>query len=209
MERTYLDWQWFIVKVFGGGVSLYLLWNYYGISLLQWFFYGVGVCIFLCLARFFYGVVHWLWDLCTVSHGGRWHRVLHLSPRQFEFFVGELFRLRGYRVEVTSRSADHGHDLLLYKKKHGTYVPYLCEVKQYSAGNKVGEARIRDFMGALEMAGVHHGVYVTTSSFTRHALALGEDRGLTLLDGDDLQQWMMSYSRREFMLIYRKCLSFS
>ena len=38
-----------------------------------------------------------------------------MDPREFEYFVADVFRSLGYKVQVTSGSNDGGKDIILYK----------------------------------------------------------------------------------------------
>lgn len=39
----------------------------------------------------------------------------HITPREFEHIVGDLFRLMGYKVELTPKGPDFGADIIAKK----------------------------------------------------------------------------------------------
>ena len=86
-----------------------------------------------------------------------------LTPAQFEQAVAVLFRSDGYAAAVTGGANDRGIDI--YLEKEGQKAVVQC--KRYK--QKISPTQIRDFIGAMNGAGVEVGYFVTTSSFTKAA----------------------------------------
>jgi len=84
------------------------------------------------------------------------------SPREFEYFIGELFKRMGYSVEISEYVQDFGIDLVA--KKEGEVV--VVEVKKWQIGNNVGPEVIRSVLGAMWKVKANKAVVVTTSDFT-------------------------------------------
>jgi Holliday junction DNA helicase RuvB len=103
-----------------------------------------------------------------------------MTGPDFEEFVATVFRGRGYAVELTPGSGDHGIDLLM--RKGHELVAVQC--KRWSA--PVGEPVVRDFFGSLINAGAQLGFVVTTSNFTTQAFTFAQGKPLQLLDLDAL-----------------------
>lgn len=107
-----------------------------------------------------------------------------LSPTAFELAVAELLRALGYRrVTHTGGSGDLCADLTC-RTRGGHLVVVQC--KRYGETKRVGSAEIQQFLGMMT---IHHraqrGLYVTTSGYTRQALALAQQHStvLDLIDG--------------------------
>lgn len=113
--------------------------------------------------------------------------LLALRPAAFEAAVATLARRLGYEhVRVVGRAGDYGVDVA-GRDAEGRSVVIQC--KRYAPHYRVGSKEVQTFVG---MATVHHhadiGIFVTTSSFTRHCFEIAErSRGrIQLLSGHDL-----------------------
>lgn len=120
--------------------------------------------------------------------------LLALTPREFELTVGSLLRARGYRdVRHTGGAGDLGADLVA-RTPQGELVVVQC--KRYAPGNNIGSPEIQTFIG---MVAVHHraerGIFVTTSSFTSQALALGKQHEIGMVDGQELASMFQQLQR--------------
>jgi len=132
------------------------------------------------------------WDglIRTVSTDARLLR--HVSPRKFEEIVASLIERDGFRVELTPSSNDGGRDILAYHDHAlGTNL-FLVECKRYAPGNPVGAQIVRQLFGVLEDEDATGAAIVTTSSFTREAIAFADrnSRKLALRDFDYLSTWV-------------------
>lgn len=104
-------------------------------------------------------------------------------PTDFERYVAEIYRRRGYRVHVTQQTGDCGRDI---EMKRGGRL-YVVEVKLYSPGLHVGREKIQKLQGAMIDAQAHGAIFVTTSKFTRTAIDYAQRNGIELVDGDALE----------------------
>lgn len=114
----------------------------------------------------------------------------HISPNAFERLMQRILREKGFvQVEVTGKSGDGGIDGRGIAKINGIlsfYVVFQC--KRYKG--KVTSKEIRDFRGAM-VGRTDKGLFVTTSSFTRDAIAEATRDGaptIDLIDGDKLAE---------------------
>ncbi len=116
-----------------------------------------------------------------------------LTPTAFELVVAELLREIGYRsVTHTGGSGDLCADLACVDAT-GQRVVVQC--KRYGAKKLVGSPEIQQFLGMMTIHHrAEHGLYVTTSGYTRHARALAEAHApaLVLIDGARLASLMQS-----------------
>ena len=123
---------------------------------------------------------------------GALERLRALSPTEFELVIGELLRQEGYRdVRHTGGGGDLAADLIC-RDARGALVVVQC--KRYGAGKRVTSPQLQLFIG---MVYTHHqadyGVVVTTSTFTRPAIALARQHGIALLDGATLTERLLAF----------------
>jgi hypothetical protein len=116
-------------------------------------------------------------------------RLLQFTPYDFEHFIRLLLERSGFvKVSVTRASGDGGIDLNAYVDEKneffaGTHVQ--AQVKRWR--HAVGSPEINNFRGALSTTA--KGVFITTSHFTRAALAEARHDSkpsIALVDGDKL-----------------------
>lgn len=89
-----------------------------------------------------------------------------LTPRKFEELVAELFRGKGYDIELTPPTADGGFDIrAVHRQAVGTAM-VLIECKRYSQ-KKAGLGVVRGLYGVVESERATRGIIATTSVFTR------------------------------------------
>jgi len=116
-------------------------------------------------------------------------RLLQIEPYDLEHFIKLIFERTGFvRVSVTRASGDGGIDVNAYVDEKndffgGTHIQ--AQVKRWR--HAVGSPEINNFRGALSTTA--KGVFVTTSHFTRAALAEARHEmkpSIALVDGDKL-----------------------
>lgn len=106
-----------------------------------------------------------------------------LSPRDFEIFVAQLFRKKGYRVQHRGRSGDMGVDLMI-TQPGGRRAIVQC--KRYRS--TIGPDIVRELYGTLMHEQVVHAFLVTTADISQSAREWAEGKPMTLIDGDTLAQ---------------------
>jgi len=105
--------------------------------------------------------------------------------RDFERLVGEIFRSRGYRVQMTDSGADGGVDVVVYRGAVKAFV----QCKQWKS-TKVGVAVVRELFGVMSSEGVEEGYVVTCGYFTEAAKDFAHGLNITLVDYDLLCDWV-------------------
>lgn len=104
-----------------------------------------------------------------------------LAPSEFEEWVAQRYRERGYAVKLTGMGGDHGADLLA--EKPGELVVVQC--KKYR-DYKVGEPTLRDLYGAMHDYGANRASLVTTGELTGPARRWAEGKPIEIWDGNQL-----------------------
>jgi restriction endonuclease len=124
-------------------------------------------------------------------------RFYQFTPHDFEHFIKLVLERRGFvRVSVTRASGDGGIDVDAYVEEAneffaGTHIQ--AQVKRWR--HAVGSPEINNFRGALSTTA--KGVFVTTSHFTRAALAEARHKAkpsIALVDGDRLAGLVIRHS---------------
>ena len=105
-----------------------------------------------------------------------------LSWQDFERYVGEAYRHKGYTVEETGPGADGGIDLIA--RKNGETV--LVQCKHRRTKKKVSVTVARELLGLVNAHSAANGALVTSGAFTRQALEFAEQNQLDLIDGEEL-----------------------
>jgi len=125
-------------------------------------------------------------------------RILASSPAFFERLVIDLLVGMGYggsrsdAAQVVGKSGDGGIDGTIKEDRLGLDVIYV-QAKRWE--NPVGRKEIQSFAGSLEGERANKGVFITTSSFSVHALEYVQRIGkrIVLIDGDRLTQLMIDF----------------
>jgi restriction system protein len=109
-------------------------------------------------------------ELCrhlVKSYGDRFD----VHPKKYDSIVGAVFRGAGFEVRATAYSGDKGIDLFVFDGPSDSVVG--VQVKRYRG--KIEAEQIRAFVGALVLAGVTRGIFVTTSEYRRGAIGAAAD----------------------------------
>jgi Restriction endonuclease len=99
---------------------------------------------------------------------GRYEARYDIHPQVFEETVASVFRGLGFKATTTAYSNDGGIDILLQRANETIGV----QVKRYKDSIQVSQ--IRELAGALMIAGITKGVFVTTSRFSSGATRASE-----------------------------------
>jgi restriction system protein len=125
-------------------------------------------------------------------------RIRSIHPTAFEHLVLRLLSAMGYgglgEALHTGQSNDKGLDGVITEDKLGLDRIYV-QAKRYGDGNAVSSEQIRAFLGAMMGKG-DRGVFLTASSFTRHAreAAINVPAHVVLIDGEELVELMIDHS---------------
>ena len=120
-----------------------------------------------------------------------------IHPRRFEELIADLFARRGFTVSLTPATRDGGIDLYAVTRDDlGSHL-YVVECKRYAANRKVGVEAVRGLYAMAEVKHATKGILVTTSYFSRDAIAfaLPLEYRLSLHDFDALSSWLASLQK--------------
>lgn len=119
---------------------------------------------------------------------------LKIQPREFEEVINELLRHQGYDTELTAQTRDGGFDIIALKTiALGIPIKMLVECKRHKS--KIGIDVIRSFKDVIATENANLGMLVTTSYFTRDAIAKQQKSKfiLALKDKNDIVEWTNDY----------------
>jgi restriction system protein len=126
-------------------------------------------------------------------------KLKELNPYFFERVVVELLVKMGYGGSIQDagraigKSGDEGIDGIIKEDKLGLDVIYI-QAKRWEG--TVSRPEIQKFVGALAGKRAKKGVFITTSNFSKDAIAYSEqmDTKIVLIDGEELAQYMIDYN---------------
>lgn len=126
-------------------------------------------------------------------------RLRESHPDFFEQAVVDLLLAMGYggaeqRGKRIGGSGDGGVDGIIDQDALGLDRIYV-QAKRYKEGSNIGRETIQAFVGALHGFGASRGVFLTTSAFTKSAVAYADNvqSRVILIDGRRLVSLMIKY----------------
>ena len=137
-----------------------------------------------------------LYEIRSSVTGELLERLLRVSPKFFETVVLDVLHKLGYGtsrsdLQQVGGSGDGGVDGVISLDRLGLEKVYV-QAKRWQ--NPVGRPEIQGFYGALAGQRANKGVFITTSSFTTHAVQFaGSVERIVLVDGVKLAQLMMDH----------------
>ena len=116
----------------------------------------------------------------------------YMSGVEFEKFIADVLRQKGYTVEETPASGDQGVDLILpdYDGKR-----VAVQLKRWSG--PVGNAVVGATFGGMAHYQAEEGWIITTSTFTPKARELARSTSVRLIDGKELAAWLEGLKEQE------------
>jgi restriction system protein len=128
-------------------------------------------------------------------------RILQNSPGFFEQVIVDLLVAMGYggshriAAKQLGRSGDGGVDGVIDEDRLGLDRVYV-QAKRYAESSAVGRPEVQGFVGSLVGLGATKGVFVTTSTFSKHATdyVLHLAQRVILIDGPRLADLMIEHN---------------
>jgi hypothetical protein len=89
-----------------------------------------------------------------------------LSPWDFEKLIAELFRDKGWTVELTKQTRDGGSDIIAVRSDLGSHLRTLIEAKRYGPDKTVGVGIVRQLYAVRQLHHASKAILATTSHFS-------------------------------------------
>jgi len=107
-----------------------------------------------------------------------------LEPEEFDLLVGEIFRRRGYEIEISGGvGSDGASDLTLRKSDE----LILVQCRHWSSW-KVSAPSLEEFYGTIMTARASSGIFVTSGQYTEEARTFAHAKPIRLIDRTGLDQ---------------------
>ena len=104
-----------------------------------------------------------------------------LEWKRFELLCAKYYEAVGFKTATLSAGADGGIDIKLYKANPDVPIA-IVQCKAWSSPVSVKE--IRELFGVMNHEKVQRGIFITSGSYTKDALAFGAANPIQLLDGE-------------------------
>lgn len=99
-----------------------------------------------------------------------------LTPRAFEHYWGDFFRVQGYKATVTPESGDQGADVIIEKDGIKTAI----QAKKYKGA--VGNSAVQEVVASKAYYGCQRAMVITIGKYTSAAKELARVNGVELWD---------------------------
>ncbi|MGE7934154.1 restriction endonuclease [Viridibacillus arvi] len=117
-----------------------------------------------------------------------------MTGRQFEEYVGTIFKSQGYKVSYTSTTGDYGADLILKKEQQVIVV----QAKRYK--QTVGVKAVQEIIPAIKMYNATVAWVITNSTYTKQALILAKKNHVRMIERDELIKMSLDMKNRNVKL---------
>jgi len=111
-----------------------------------------------------------------------------LSGADFEKLLYRLFEAMGYKTELIGKSGDQGGDLIANKDGERILIQAKC-YRDWSTGNDA----VQQAVGAMKYYNCNKVTVVTTSYFTRQAIALAKANNVELIFKKRLEELLLQF----------------
>lgn len=115
-------------------------------------------------------------------------QIRYMHHRDFEAFVADLWRKKGWNATVSPQSGDDGVDVLATRSKWGC-ITTAIQAKKYGEETRIDKPELREY-AYIKIRGenIDEMTVVTSSSFTSGARELADKENIVLINGDDLTE---------------------
>ena len=106
----------------------------------------------------------------------------NMTGEQFEYYLTNLFKAKGYSAYKTKSGGDQGADVIISKNGERTVV----QAKRYK--NSVGNSAVQEVVASIRYYNANHAMVVTNSYFTQAAKDLARVNNVELIDRNGLKR---------------------
>lgn len=110
-----------------------------------------------------------------------------LGGVDFERYIAELLKYRGYKITTTPYSNDFGIDLVA--KKDGDI--FGIQIKRYTS--RLDQKAVREAVAGMAKYKCNRAMVITNSFFTASAKVLADHNRCILIDRDKLAEWILEF----------------
>ena len=104
-----------------------------------------------------------------------------LEWKRLELLCARYYETMGFKSETIRCGADGGIDVKLFRVDPSKPIA-IVQCKAWNS-SQVGVAPVRELLGVMTSEKIARGIFLTTSTFTKDALAFAEANPIQLLDG--------------------------
>ena len=118
-----------------------------------------------------------------------------LEWKRFELLTAKYYELLGFKSETIRCGADGGIDVKLFKGDL-TQPIAIVQCKAWNTPS-VGVKELRELLGVMTHAKVKRGIFITTATYTKDAIAFGATNPIQLLDGNSFLEKITALSEQQ------------
>jgi restriction system protein len=107
-----------------------------------------------------------------------------LEWKRFELLCARYYEMVGFKSITIARGADGGIDVKLYKIDPDHPIA-IVQCKAWNT-EPVGVKEVRELLGVMAHEKVVRGIFITSGSYSKDAIAFGDSNPIHLLDGPTL-----------------------
>jgi restriction system protein len=104
-----------------------------------------------------------------------------LEWKRFEEISMEYLKIKNCMANVTCTGADGGIDIKISDSNGKVFAIGQCK----SWSRPIGVSLIRELYGIMAADNIRHGIFLTTSEFSKDALEFAKGKNLLLIDSDE------------------------
>lgn len=105
-----------------------------------------------------------------------------LEWKRFELLCAKYYEMTGFKAETMQCGPDGGIDVKLFKMGYAKPAA-IVQCKAWNAYD-VGVKEIRELLGVMTHEKVGQGIFATTGSYTKDAIAFAEANPIEIIDGE-------------------------
>lgn len=91
-------------------------------------------------------------------------RINQLKGREFEVFTSKIYKLMGYKIQLTQATNDGGKDVVINKKGEKIFV----ECKNHAKKNSIGRPEAQKLCGSMVASNVSKGIILSVNGFNKN-----------------------------------------
>lgn len=165
--------------------TIYLIFFVFSIPITPHFYLAIGAILFISASLFIFKRYKKRARLNDIRRSGITD-IDKMDGRQFEHYLGLLFKSHGYKSDVTQASGDFGADLIL--RKSGKTI--VVQAKRYKSN--IGIKAVQEVQAAVAHYRADEAWVVTNRDFTAPAVALAKSNGVKLIGRQSLMSMVLA-----------------